>query len=215
MPSPSTANLGAMPGQEEFVRLTKSLAMLDAILSPNWDGRYYSFDSRWDKAEAMASMRNGCGDDWKAHITDAGIVLFGLAHESDTYRPDEPWPEVLGDVPPIFSASISEPAFDTDNVSFCLWLVANSESWQMGNVEFPFPDSADPDGSKDLLSILDGHPKTYKSWADYYYETEVELAAVEEIYRGNVLNDELVSRLNPELSLSEIREDIEQISYQQ
>jgi len=127
----------------------------------------------------------------------------------------KPWPGILSDVPPVFSASISEPAFDTNNVSFCVWLVAESESWQAGNVEFPFPSSADPDGSIELLSILDGHPDTYKSWADYYYETEIDLAAVEEIYRGSVLNDELIGRLNPELSRPEISDDIEQIEFQQ
>ncbi len=215
MQSPSTVNLGALPDRNEFVRLTKSLAMLDAILCPNWDGRYYSFDSRWDNAEAMASMRNGCGDDWKAHITDAGIIIFGLAHESDTCRPGEPWPGVLSDVPSVFSASVDEPAFDTNYVSYCVWLVADSESWQVGNVDFPFPDSADPDGSIEFLSILDGRAKTYKSWASDYYETEIDLAAVEEIYLGSVLTDELVGRLNPELSLQEIQDDIEQIGYQQ
>ena len=214
MGKPSTANPGAMPGRDKFVRLTKSLAMLDAILCPDWQGRYYSFNSRWDNAEAMASMRNGCGDDWKAHITDAGIILFGLAHESDTYRPGEPWPGVLSDIPPLFSASVNEPAFDTGNVSYCLWLIKDSESWQVGNVELPFPDSADPDGSIEFLSILDGDPNTYKSWADYYYETDVDLSAVEEIYGGSVVTDELIRRLNPELSLPEIHDDIEQIGYQ-
>ena len=36
-------------------------AVLDLIVSPDWDGRYYSFNSKWSENEQMGSMRNGCG----------------------------------------------------------------------------------------------------------------------------------------------------------
>lgn len=36
----------------------RSLAMLDAILSPDWESRYYSFNAGWADGEEMASMRN-------------------------------------------------------------------------------------------------------------------------------------------------------------
>ena len=62
----STRDLSAMPDLAGFRRLARSLAMLDAILSPNWDSRYYSFDSKWAEGEMMASMRNGSGDMWHA-----------------------------------------------------------------------------------------------------------------------------------------------------
>ncbi len=35
--------------------------MLDAIMSPDWELRYFSFDSRWSPTEEMVSMRNGSG----------------------------------------------------------------------------------------------------------------------------------------------------------
>ena len=200
-----------MPDRDTFIRITKSVATLDAILCPEWDGRYYSFDSHWDNGEQMASMRNGCGDDWKAHITQSGIILFGLAHESDTYRPGNPWPGVLDDVPEVFQASVSEPAFDTTNLSYCIWLLSDSAEWQMGSVAFPFPDSSDPDGSVDFLAILDGKPVTYRDWATDYFETDVDLAAVEAIYDGNELTPDLVKSLNPQIELEETQEDLEGI----
>lgn len=211
--SPSTQNLGSMPDRDAFIRITKSIAALDAILCPDWDGRYYSFDSRWNIDEQMASMRNGCGDDWKAHITQAGIILFGLAHESDICRPGRPWPGVLDNVPEVFRPSMSEPAFDTENLSYCIWLLSDSAGWQKGNVAFPLPDSADPDGSVEFLAILDGNPVTYKNWATDYYEVDIDLPAVEAIYGADHLTPNLIKSLNPDVELEEIQEDIEGIGY--
>ena len=52
-----------LPSIQEVRRIAQSLAMLDAILSPEWDDRYHSFNSAWGLNEEMASMRNGSGDD--------------------------------------------------------------------------------------------------------------------------------------------------------
>jgi len=46
----STRDLGGMPDIRTFRRLTRSLAMLDAILSREWEHRYYSFDSQGGRA---------------------------------------------------------------------------------------------------------------------------------------------------------------------
>ena len=45
-------------------RRSQALAILDAILCPEWAYRYFSFDSRWGPGEEMASMRNGSGDEY-------------------------------------------------------------------------------------------------------------------------------------------------------
>jgi hypothetical protein len=64
MPTISTRDLTALPTMETLKKLTKSLAMLDAIIMREWDYRYYSFNSKWAEGEQMASMRNGQGDGW-------------------------------------------------------------------------------------------------------------------------------------------------------
>lgn len=43
----SHKRLLALPEIEHLRRLSQSLAMLDAIMSPNWESRYYSFNSKW------------------------------------------------------------------------------------------------------------------------------------------------------------------------
>jgi hypothetical protein len=58
----STRDLSLLPDVESLRRLWQSMAMLDAILSPDWEYRYYSFNAAWGAGEEMGSMRDGCGD---------------------------------------------------------------------------------------------------------------------------------------------------------
>ena len=64
----STRDLSFLPDVEQLRRLLQSMAMLDAILCPEWDLRYYSFNARWADGEQMGSMRDGCGDDLFVHF---------------------------------------------------------------------------------------------------------------------------------------------------
>jgi hypothetical protein len=57
----STRNLTLFPDVDELRALLQSMAMLDAILSPEWEGRYYSFNIRWSAGEQMGSMRGWSG----------------------------------------------------------------------------------------------------------------------------------------------------------
>ena len=56
----STRTLATFPDIPTLRQLTRSLAMLDAIMSPEWESRYFSFDSHWGVGE---EMRNGQGAD--------------------------------------------------------------------------------------------------------------------------------------------------------
>ncbi len=71
-----------MPSIEDLRHFTQSLAMLDAIIQREWEGRYYSFNSRWDQKQQMASMRNGEGDSWFCVFAPFGAFLKGFDHES-------------------------------------------------------------------------------------------------------------------------------------
>ena len=62
----STRDLSALADPTTLEKLTQSIAMLEAIVSPEWEYRYFSFNRLWDesKGERMASMRNGSGDEY-------------------------------------------------------------------------------------------------------------------------------------------------------
>jgi hypothetical protein len=207
----STRNLQALPDIPTLRRRTRSLAMLDAILSPEWESRYYSFDARWGPGELMASMRNGQGDHWFALFTGAGVVVIGLDHEAPMFRAGDPWPGVIDAVPLDLTTAVNEPAFEARNCTFCIWRQTAGATWERGPVHFP--DGGDPDGSAQLLAILDGRPETYRAFAADYYEVDLPVAAVAAVYGHQPLTPALIAQLNAEASIDLLREDVVEIGY--
>ena len=63
----------------------QSMALLDAIIMPEWQFRYYSFDA--DRSPdggitfcvSIGSMRNGSGDDLHAIFGRAGCLIRGFS----------------------------------------------------------------------------------------------------------------------------------------
>lgn len=208
----STTDLRELPGIAELRRLLRSLAMLDAILSPDWEFRYYSFNSAWGAGEILGSMRNGSGDYWFALFCPAGVALHGLAHEAPAFRAGQPWPGIFDRLPSAFHANfLREPAFSTEHSSFCLWRLSEDAAWSCGPVELPAGE--DPDGSAGLLAILAGRSEQYVEFAGDYYERELALDDVAAVYRHEPLSASLVARLNPEVDLDDLAEDIAEIGY--
>lgn len=207
--------LASLPDVESLKRLSQSLAMLDAIMSPDWEDRYYSYNSKWSEGEMMASMRDGSGDEYFILFSSHGAIIKGFAHESPMSpfadEPPKVWRGVLENVPSEFQGFLSEPAFEIEATTFCIWRKYSDSSWQVGDIDYPEGD--DPDGSEDLLSILDCKPKTYQNFAAEYFEEDIPLVAVKHIYAHKPLTDDIISKLNPEVSKDDLQDDIEEIGY--
>lgn len=202
--------------------LCRSLAMVDAILSPDWERRHFSFNAGWADGEEMASMRNGSGDEYSIVFSTAGIYVRGFDHEAlmSPYDNDgEPWPGVIEEVPEVFRRFVEEPAFtdedDVPIVTACLWRGATDDRWQHGVIDFP-AGCWDPDGATGLFELLvDRSPVAFQRFAEDYYEVPVGLEAVHDVYDLRPLSQELVSSLNPDVTLAELAEDIAEIGYPQ
>lgn len=207
----STRSLADWPDIEGLRRLLQSLAILDAILEHEWEYRYYSFNSRWAAGEELGSMRNGSGDQWFALFLPEGAGIVGLAHEAQMYRAGDPWPGMFVGLPPELAQLQSEPAFDTQHSSFCAWRLSSAKAWARGPVEFPV--GTDPDGSADLLHLLDCKPESYVQFAADYFEKDVPVEAVGALYAHEPLTAALVRELNPEASLGLLEPDLLEINY--
>jgi hypothetical protein len=217
----STRDLKTLPDINALLRLSQSLALLDAILSPEWEYRYYSFNSLWSSDAKVASMRNGSGDEYYIWFGEVGAAIKGFAHEAamHTYtfgRAGKVYPGVLDKVPtPDFKDFLNEPAFDMLDTTFCIWRRYHVDAeWQVGRINFP-KDVTDPDGSIGLLAMLDGQPTTYQAWAKDYYELEqqLELGPIQEIYSHTPLTQKLVSQLNSDRNLVDLAQDLTEIGY--
>ncbi|PCG86653.1 hypothetical protein CIB93_08005 [Streptomyces sp. WZ.A104] len=208
-----------LPGIPALTDLCRSLAMLDAILQPEWDHRWHSFDARWSPTEVMAAMRDGSGGEYSVVFSAAGAYARGFDHESpmSPYVNDAPWPGVLDEVPAVFRPYVDEPSFADEFglpvVTACLWREAADDRWRAGSVEFP-EDGEDSDGADWLFELLvAGTPESYQEWAEDCFEVSVDLEAVRHVYALRPLTDEVVAALNPERVLAELAEDIKEIGY--
>ena len=118
---------------------------------------------------------------------------------------------MLDAVPDAFAECVKEPAFNIGDTTFCLWRGDGDAAWSVGPVEFP--DEDDPDGSEHLLAALDGRPETYRDFAAEYYEKELELDAIGRVYAHEPLTTELVMKLNPNVKLKQLKDDMAEIGY--
>jgi len=116
--------LSILPDVVGLRRKAQSLAALDAIMSPNWQYLYYSFNSKWDSGEMMASRKNGSGDELYILFNSSGAILKGFDHESfmsPWARDDQSlWPSIFDGVPAVFEQFLKEPFFDIPNTTFCV-----------------------------------------------------------------------------------------------
>ncbi|WP_141355861.1 hypothetical protein [Streptomyces sp. 6-11-2] len=201
---------------------SRAMAMLDAVMSPDWKSRFYSFDSRWSPTEGMASMRDGCGNDYSIVFSPAGAYVRGFDHESPMtpYRltPPAPWPGLFDGVPEAFLPQVTEPAFSDDDgtprATVCFWREQADTEWKCGAVE-ALPEGVADDGSAEWLFdvLLDGRPEAYQQFAEDYYEVTVSLEAVRHVYALRPLTKSIVSSLNPDVDLAGLEEDIAEIGY--
>src|SRR5262245_45608032 len=103
----STRDLSQLPDVDGLRSTLQSLALLDAILCPDWEFRYYSFNAAWADGEQMGSMRNGSGAEFFANFSSAGCWLKGFVPGSSMSphraNPKRVWPGVLDEVPAVFA----------------------------------------------------------------------------------------------------------------
>ncbi|MFI8532752.1 hypothetical protein ACIGMX_21240 [Streptomyces aquilus] len=200
----------------------RALAVLDAVLSPDWEDRYFSYSARWSPTEEMASMRDGSGNEYAIVFSPAGAYARGFDHESPMSpyaREDhEPWPGLFDGLPEVFRPYVTEPSFTDENgtplATVCFWREAADPAWHAGAVEA----GGEDDGSAEWLFevLLDGRPEGYREFAEEYYETEVDLDAVRHVWALRPLTGAVVSRLNPSpapLSLDDLERELALIGY--
>ncbi|MET7693284.1 hypothetical protein ABZT06_35890 [Streptomyces sp. NPDC005483] len=209
-----------LPGIDVLREHCRSMAVLDAVLSPEWVGRYHFFDDHWSETESMASMRNGSGDEYSIVFSAFGAYVRGFDHESpmSPYTADGPWPGVLDEVPDVFRPCVEEPAFSDEDgmpvVTACLWRETGDGGWKTGTIDFPHRATEDPDGAGYLFQLLvDRSPEAFQGWAEDYYEVPVDLEAVRHVFSSRPLTAEVVNALNSEITPADLVDDVAEIGY--
>ncbi len=189
-----------------------ALAMLDALICPEFEYRYFSFDASWGDDEQMGAMRNGDGDHWFLHLSDGGAALKGYAQQVSGCDTRSMARAVQRLVPADFNCFLREPSFAMDAVSYFYWRRRGDAAWS----KVVHPDADLPfwtDGSADYLSILLAPADCYYDYATDYFECEPPMASIEHIYSLAPLTPEIVRSLNPQLSMAEAQAAAAAIGY--
>ncbi|MFE7902996.1 hypothetical protein ACFU3E_37050 [Streptomyces sp. NPDC057424] len=209
-----------LPGTTVLREHCRSIALLEAVLSPEWESRRHSFADHWSETESMALMRNGSGDEYSIVFSPFGVFVRGFDHESpmSPYVEDGPWPGVLDEVPEVFRPYVEEPAFSDEDgvplVTACVWQETGDDGWKAGTIDFSESATEDPDGAGYLFQLLvDRSPEAFQRWAEDYYEVPVDLEAVRHVFSSSPLTEAVVRALNPEIGLADLAEDLAVIGY--
>ena len=209
----STKKLQNLPNKEKLQKICKSISVLDAIISQDWEYRYYSYNQKWRKDEELFEMRDGCGDQMLILFTKNGCVINGFAHELYDFEESLPSEsELIKGIPDVFNDFILGEPVATIGTTFCIWTNENNQ-WQLGNIKHF------KDGSDEMLSIFDGNPQTYIDFAIDYFEedylsTENAKNTVIKIYNHETLTREMVLSIVDELEdWAQLESDLEEIGY--
>lgn len=197
-----------LPDIEALRHRCKALAMLDAMIRPEWDYRYYSFNANWATGEEMASMRDRQGDEWFLLFDKSGAAIKGFAHESDVAKSDHA-KRIQIEVPPSFSSFLSEPAFSMGDASFCYWRSAGAAEWSKVSTEHPESD----DGSSALLALLIDSAESYVEFASNYFEKNISVEVVRYVYSLQRIDERLVSSVNSGLAIADALTMAREIGY--
>jgi hypothetical protein len=204
----STKTYQLLPDKTALQNVCKALAVLDAILSPEWEYRYYSYNATWSKKEECFEMRDGQGDQMLILFRDEGCIINGFAHECK--QPDKT--ELTKGLPAIFKTFMFGETVKAIGTTFCLWLL-DSESWQMGEVKHH------DNGSEEMLAIFDGKAQRYVDWATEYFEGSykekgIPLATVKQIYAGKPLARKMVLTMVDDVDdWKGLERDLKEIGY--
>ena len=212
-----------LPEPEVLRDRCRALAMLEAIISPDWEWRYHSFDAEWSPGVEMASRRNGSGDEWSIVFAPAGVFIRGFDHEapmSPVANDNELWPGLLDGLPDALREFADEPAFSFDdqlNATFVLWRTGTDPAWRVGaGIEFPaVGPGRTPDGSDQLELLCDDGIDAFVAFATDYYDdlADLDAGAVAHVFALRPLTDEIVAAINPDLTLDDVEEDRATIGY--
>ena len=200
--------LTEIPCKNELQKLCQSISVIDAILSQDWEYRYYSYNKNWDINEEFFEMRNGHGDQMQILFLKNSSIINVFSQEKGTQNKDN----LAKDLPSQYKDFMFGEPINSIGTSYCFWSDEDG-NWQTNQ------DEDLDDYSLEMLQVFDAKPTTYLDWATDYYdgnfvETGIPLNSVEKIYKHETLTKDLVLSIVEELEdWEQLHDDLDEIGY--
>jgi len=175
----------------------KYLALLDAIIEPEWECRYYSYNSKWSDTEEMASLRDSCGGEW-FFLLDENNVSFKCTSPVDGLVDN--FDDIKKSVPERFGSFLNESAFSMDQGS-CIWFTENDAWVKLGK---NISDLPNPTRIQQMTA------SDYCQFAEEIFEQKIDQEIVQSIFDGNFTIG-MATKINPTTDLDILQKDILEI----
>jgi hypothetical protein len=205
--------LEMLPEPEWLKKQMLVQAALNIILCEEDWLRYHRFDPNWGQNISLAKIDNGAGDHLFILFSPEGTLLKGFDHESELspYANDEEEiaPGIYKAVPSSLSHLLEDDALEREDVTFCIWREKSDTAWKKGNAEV----SEHVDGSGFLIGAIFPTAEDYVEFAEGYFEQQLPLGVVSQIYQGNPITDEMIRTLNPERNVEETLKELAELGF--
>lgn len=208
--------LSLLPEPEHARRISQALAMLDAVLMPKWNFRFFSFEIQWNshKNESMASARDGSGNEQFAIFRKNQAIIKGYEHESTIgdylEKNEDLYFKIIDQIPMNFFDFRNEKAFDMEHITYIMWFDLNFR-WECPDVHgsnLPLQEE-----SPYFLRFLVSGPSFYHNWAQEYYGRNLPLETIVKVFNHEPLTSTMVYSLNDNINLQNLNDDIKKIGY--
>lgn len=155
------------------------------------------------------NINNGSGDTLKICILDNEILIKGFYHESELnqFAADE-WNQnffkyIYAGIPNQLKALLTEN--DIDETTFVMWYSPSDNNWKQNEWK-------DNDGGKSyLFKYICKNAEEWCNWAKYYYEKDIDVNVVKEIYYTKNATEEQIKLINPECDSDKVLKELERI----
>jgi len=188
-----------LPSINEIRIRSQGLALLDAIIMPQWEYRYFSFNSKWnvDDGEMMASMRDGSGAEYFILLSKHSAVgkVFDGQSRSDAKL-------LLEQLPNDFANFKNELAFKLDDVTFYFWRSVENNEWMVR------PQNRN---SYANLRFLLEDVTYYHKWAEEYYDRSIDLKVLQDVFNSLHITPQQLAMLNADLNIQNLYDDLREI----
>lgn len=180
---------------KELSHRLKSMAVLDIVMNPEEED-WLRLVQKFPSEEEAYYIKNGSGDEMGIFFEENGIFIRGFDHENNLnqFAADE-WDEdfftaTYAGIPQNF-LEIYQDEEENGYMTFCMWYDYKAECWKQNITE------GDDGGKAYLLGFICADAAAWVSWAEDYYEQEINFEVVKKVYAGSALTEKDICLLNP------------------
>lgn len=172
-----------LPEPKQILFISQRLAFLDAIISPEWEYRYYSFNHSWDLNQQMASMRDGSGNEYFILFenNNCGIKVYNKQQNEECQKFITEQRETDNHFIRNF---LNEPAFSIPYSTFLSFWESGQKRWKSYGNE-----------KNMLLHIFSDPQKKYFDFSKEYYEKEIPMKLINKIFSSESMKSDVILKL--------------------